>query len=86
MADAIIYTTVPTKLKINYLFTRYCQYFGLGAKGSHTEAKGYYYSVNANLQQRPGKHLFESIFNRPNVAKSYHTVYKTDDYHPSSSL
>jgi len=85
MADAIIYTTVPTKLKINYLFTKYFQYFGLGAKGSHTKVKGHYYSVNAN-QQRPRNHLFESIFNRPNVAKTYHTVYKTDDYRPSSSL
>jgi hypothetical protein len=86
MADAIIYTTVPIKLKKKYLFTRYFQYLGLGAKGSHTKVKGHYYSVNANLQQRPGKYLFESIFNRPNVAKTYHTVYKTGDNHPSSLL
>lgn len=59
MADAIIYTTVRTKHKINYLFTRCFQYFGLGARGSHTKVMGHYYSVNANLQQRPGKHLFE---------------------------
>lgn len=85
MADAIIYTTVRTKHKINYHFTRYFQYSGLGAMGSNTNVTGHYYSVNANLQQRLGKHIFESICNRLNVAKTYHTVYKTDDFHPSSS-